>query len=106
MAIKIEADIITIDPDCNALIVDLKDFSMICYKNGERYYIKLIDGENYYYERKCLVTSEIIDAEICSIETLRNGGQFNDTVHWMARGYKGLPASELIPEIQRKLAYG
>ena len=88
---------VTINPISDeVLIVDLKTMTMTCFKGGEKYIIKMQpDGETYYYERSNIETEEIIDADITDIESLRNGGNLPGVVHWMARGYKGLPAQGL-----------
>ena len=84
----------TIDIECNdVLIVDLKTLSMTCYKSGEKYVIEMQrDGATYYYQRSNVITGEIIDADITDIKSLENGANLPPVVHWMARGYKGLPA--------------
>ena len=98
-----EHNCITVTPDDDVLVVNLKTFEMQCYKGGESFHIKLLSGNQYYYERKCIATGEILDADITDIETLRNGGNIPGVVHWMARGYRGLPTDHLTEEMKRAL---
>lgn len=79
----------------NLLTVNLDYPEMIANYKGKRFTIRWIREDSYYYEC-CDSENRIIAADILNIEELRNGAQFNDLVHWMARGFRGLPQE--IPE--------